>query len=115
MSEPESFRVEIEKQALADIDAIAAYLAEHAGSDTAREFLAAVLTRIDSLETFPYRGSEPKEFGASNPAGYRQILLRRHRIFYRIQGATVIVSLIADGRRDMQALLTERLAPDPPA
>jgi toxin ParE1/3/4 len=40
---------------------------------------------------------------------YRQIFFKPYRILYRIRANTVTVALIADGRRDMAALLARRL------
>lgn len=115
MSEPDRFQVRIGPEALSDIDAIAAYLSEHAGAAAARDFIDAVLAQIGSLERFPFRGSEPKELAGGHPGRYRQILLRHHRLFYRVQGQTVTIVMIVDGRRDLAPLLRDRLAPDPPA
>ena len=40
---------------------------------------------------------------------YRQVFFKPYRVSYQIEGKTVQVHLIADGRRDMQGLLARRL------
>lgn len=40
---------------------------------------------------------------------YREIFFKPYRIIYRVIDAIVYVFLVADGRRDMQALLQRRL------
>ncbi|MDR3556638.1 MAG: hypothetical protein P4L55_17950 [Syntrophobacteraceae bacterium] len=40
---------------------------------------------------------------------YREIYFKPYRIIYRVLAETVYVMVIADGRRDMQALLQSRL------
>ena len=40
---------------------------------------------------------------------YRQVFFKPYRLIYRLHGKQVVVYLIADGRRDMPALLARRL------
>jgi toxin ParE1/3/4 len=40
---------------------------------------------------------------------YRQTWFKPYGVIYRVEGQEVIIYLIADGRRDMQSLLTRRL------
>ena len=40
---------------------------------------------------------------------YREIFFKPYRIIYRVMGDKVYVLVVADGRRDMQALLQRRL------
>ena len=40
---------------------------------------------------------------------FREIFYKPYRIIYRVEHRTVYVYLIADGRRDMQTLLSRRL------
>jgi len=40
---------------------------------------------------------------------YREIFFKPYRIIYRVMADNVYVMVIADGRRDMQALLQRRL------
>ena len=49
------------------------------------------------------------ELAAIGVTDYRQRAFKPYRIIYRIVGMKVYVYLVADGRRDMQSLLTRRL------
>lgn len=57
----------------------------------------------------PERGSYPKELVGLGIKEYRQVFFKPYRLIYRVMGADVVVYVIADGRRDMQSLLTRRL------
>jgi toxin ParE1/3/4 len=63
----------------------------------------------ESLATFPERGSHPQELLALGIREYRQSFFKPYRVIYRVIGKQVIIYVIADGRRDMQALLSRRL------
>ena len=63
----------------------------------------------ESLSSYPERGSYPRELLALGIREYRQSFFKPYRIIYRVIGKQAIVYVIADGRRDMQALLGRRL------
>ena len=62
-----------------------------------------------TLESIPERGPIPAELAALGLFDYRQHLNWPYRLIYRVFGVSVCVSVIADGRRDMQSLLERRL------
>ena len=64
---------------------------------------------VESLSKFPERGSYPKELVSLGIKEYRQSIFKPYRVIYRIADTKVIIYFIADGRRDMQAVLTRRL------
>ncbi len=72
-----------------------------------------VLDRIEktlaNLSEHPRRGSYPKELLDIGIREYREIFFKPYRIIYRAVENTVYVMVIADGRRDMRALLEQRL------
>ena len=105
----EHFDVELTQGAEDDLEAIYDYLAEHRGTDDAEALLETLLERIVTLERYPLRGSVPKELEALGIREFRQILLHHYRLIYRLVGSKVFILVIADGRRDMQALLERRL------
>ena len=61
------------------------------------------------LATLPDRGSYPRELLALGIKDYRQVFFKPYRLIYRVSEQDVVVFVIADGRRDMQSLLTRRL------
>lgn len=103
------FAVELTQGAEDDLEAIHAFLAEYRGADDAEALLDSLLEKIATLEQYPLRGSVPKELEALGIREFRQILLHHYRLIYRVAGSKVFVLVIADGRRDMQALLERRL------
>jgi prevent-host-death family protein len=72
-----------------------------------------VLEKIEkafaSLTENPQRGAYPKELLALGLREYREIFFKPYRIIYRVMAENVYVLVVADGRRDMQALLQRRL------
>jgi toxin ParE1/3/4 len=62
-----------------------------------------------SLARFPTRGSHPKELSALGILEYRQVFFKPYRVIYRVLEEKVFISLIADGRRELQTLLEHRL------
>jgi toxin ParE1/3/4 len=105
----ERFAVELTRGAEGDLEAVHHYLAEHRSPETADALLDAVLDKFATLERYPLRGGVPKELDALGIREFRQVLLDPYRLIYRVVGSTVFILLIADGRRDMQALLERRL------
>jgi toxin ParE1/3/4 len=104
-----SYEVRLTLGAEKDLQALYDYLFDHRSPDHADALLGALFEAIDTLERFPDRGVVPKELAAVGIREYRQILLPPYRIIYRVMDATVYILLIADGRRDMQSLLEQRL------
>ncbi len=92
-----------------DLEGLYDYLAEQGSLAIANALLGAILEKIEALERFPDCGSVPRELAGLGIRTFRQLLLSPYRIIYRVKGQQVFVLLIADGRRDMQALLERRL------
>lgn len=92
-----------------DLEAIHSYIAELDSRNSADYVLDRLLEAAETLATFPERGSFPKELLALGIRDYRQIFFKPYRAIYRAMGQRVYVYLMADGRWDMQSLLTRRL------
>ena len=92
-----------------DLAQLYGFLAAAESSARADAVLARIVASISRLQTAPTRGSFPPELLALGIREYRQLVLRPWRIIYRVDGAFVHVYLIADSRRDLQALLARRL------
>ena len=87
-----------------DLEEIHAGLAENRSAEDADALLDEYVSTIETLESFPARCAVPKELDALGMREFRQILLRQYRLIYRTFGTKVFILMIADGRRDMQAL-----------
>ena len=64
---------------------------------------------VEALKRFPERGPHLPELVALGLREYRETFFKPYRIVHHVDGARVFISLIADGRRDMQSLLARRL------
>ena len=85
------------------------YIADSGSPAKADYALTRLVEAANQLAAFPDRGSRPKELQALGIREYRQTFFKPYRLIYRVIGRQVFIYLIADGRRDMQALLTRRL------
>ena len=92
-----------------DLEAIYDYIAEYDSRSNADYVLDRLLKVADSLTAFPERGSHPRELASLGIVEFRQAFFKPYRVVYRVIGKRVVIYLIADGRRDMQSLLSRRL------
>ena len=95
--------------AVRDLEEIFEYIAEHDDPSKADHVLDRVEDMVQSLATFPERGSHPKELLQVGIRDYRQTYFKPYRVIYRVVGQRVYIYLIVDGRRDLQTLLARRL------
>lgn len=106
---PRRFEVLLTRGAEQDLEAIHEFIHANDGSGAAGHVLDALLKLADSLAQQPERGAHPKELLALGIREYRQALFKPYRVIYRVDGECVIIALIVDGRRELQALLARRL------
>ncbi len=103
------YDVQLTPGAEADLVAIQDFAAGHRSLFEADALIAKLLEAIQTLETFPLRGSVPKELAKIGVEDYRQLIVQPYRVIYAIEQETVFVLIVADGRRNMQELLERRL------
>jgi toxin ParE1/3/4 len=104
-----AYEIVLTKDAERDLEDIYRYIADHDSSANADYVLDRLLEATEALKTHPGRGSCPKELRSVGIAEYRQIFFEPYRLIYRLHAQQVVIYVIADGRRDMQALLARRL------
>lgn len=104
-----AFLVQLTDDATYDLEAICDYIDRHDGPGRADYVLKQIEKAFSSLSEYPERGSYPTELLDIGIREYREIFSRPYRIIYRVMKNDVYVLLIADGRRDMQILLQQRL------
>jgi toxin ParE1/3/4 len=92
-----------------DLENIYQYIVVHDAPGKADHILTKIEKAFSSLSEYPERGVYPKELLALGIRDYREIFFKPYRVIYRVTGDVVHVLLIADGRRDMQTLLQQRL------
>ena len=103
------FLVQLTNDAARDLEEICDYIDRHDAPDRADHVLEQIEKAFHSLSEHPHRGNTPKELLDIGLREYREIFFKPYRIIYRMMGDNVYVLVIADGRRDMQALLQRRL------
>ena len=92
-----------------DLEAIHDHIAEFDSAANANHVLDELTKVVESLSVFPQRGTYPRELVALGIKEYRQTSFKPYRVIYRVSAGQVIITLIADGRREMQSLLMRRL------
>ena len=104
-----AFEVLLTQGAEQDLEAIYDYICEFNGVASANYVLDALMDVVENLSRLPERGSYPKELVSLGIKEYRQTFFKPYRVIYRVADNKVIIYLIVDGRRDMQAVLARRL------
>ncbi len=84
-------------RALADVEAIASYIASDS-PNYARAVVRRIVALTRTLETFPLAGRKVPEFDDDN---LRELIAYSYRIIYRIDAANVIIAAIIHGKRDI--------------
>lgn len=107
-----SFTVRFTKGARHDLRAIHAYILENDSEESADYVARGIVRAALALRATPNRGAYPPELQAKGSRTYWQVFFKPYRILYRVRGNIVFVAVIADGRRDMTALLARRLRPN---
>ncbi len=104
-----SSRVFLTDDAARDLENLYDYIELHDVPGNADHVLDQIEKAFTSPSESPQRGAYPKELLAIGLREYREIFFKPYRIIYRVMAENVYVLVIADGRRDMQALLQRRL------
>ncbi|GAA0418236.1 MULTISPECIES: type II toxin-antitoxin system RelE/ParE family toxin [Pseudomonas] len=102
-------RVVILHSAKNDLKDIKSYLIRQFSASTWQQTYEALKQAIRHLETQPYAGSIPEEIEQLNLSQYRQVISGMNRIIYEIRDQTVYIHIIADTRKNLQALLLKKL------
>jgi toxin ParE1/3/4 len=101
--------VYLTEDAVRDLEEIFEYVAAHDATRKAARVLERLERTILGLANAAERGVYPKELLALGLREYREVFFKPYRVIYRVLGKAVYVTLVADGRRDMQTLLQRRL------
>jgi toxin ParE1/3/4 len=102
-------RAPVTEDAEQDLEDIYDYISASGSPQNADYILDRLLEVTENLTTFPERGSQQKELRLLGFKEYRQAFFNSYRTIYRVIGEQVVVYVIADGRHDMQTLLSRRL------
>jgi toxin ParE1/3/4 len=102
-------RVQLDTDAEDDLFEIYRYVALNDSIGQADRLFEALKRACYSLRTLSLRGHVPPELQNIGVSQFREIRFKPYRIFYSIDRTTVTIHCVLDGRRDMQAVLEERL------
>ena len=102
------FRVHWTAHAVADLTEIIRFIALDSPQN-AIKFYQRIRKRAGTLRSFPDRGHVVRELAELDVRIYRELLISPYRLLYRIDGKTVFVMAVLDGRRDLRQILSERL------
>jgi plasmid stabilization system protein ParE len=102
------FRVRWAEAAARDLEEPVGFVALDSVADAER-LLAQIESRAASLESNPGRGRVVPELSRFGMRTWRELGVRPYRLVYRIEGDTVNVLALFDGRRDLEDVLLERL------
>jgi toxin ParE1/3/4 len=92
-----------------DLRDLRRYLLQSAGPQVAREVLGRLRDAARSLDQLPERGNVPPELTDIVELRYRELHVRPYRLIDEVTADAVLIHVIADGRRDLRALLERRL------
>ncbi len=104
-----SFPVLLTDAAAGDLANIYDYIALHDATTKATHVLGRIEKALASLSRSPQRGAYPSELLALGIREYHEVFFKPYRIIYRVNDKKIYVLMTADGRRDMQQLLQQRL------
>jgi toxin ParE1/3/4 len=103
------YYVRLLEDAEEDLSEIITYVAAHDSPRNAERLLSNLERTCESLQSVPERGRAPPELKAIGISEYREVFFKPYRIMYRLQGTTVLIFAILDGRRELTDLLLQRL------
>ena len=103
------FVVHLTDAADRDLEKIGDYIYGQDGPRRAQHVLNRIEQSFQALSELPKRGSYPDELLDYGIREYREVFFKPYRIIYRVKEEEAYVLVIADGRRDMRALLERRL------
>jgi toxin ParE1/3/4 len=103
------YEIVLTEYVLLDLDDIAHYIALHDTLEKAEQVAQRIEKAFSSLATLPNRGNHPRDLLAMGNRSFREVHCKPYRIVYRVLDREVLVLIVADGRRDMRALLARRL------
>ncbi len=104
----QKYTVNWTEDAVSDFDHIIGYIARE-DQTTAKSIYFAIKEQCQDLDYFPFRGRVVPELEVLGFATYREIIYKRWRIIYSVEGRNVYLLLILDSRRDIEEQLVYRV------
>jgi toxin ParE1/3/4 len=98
--------------AIADVEDIVDYVAVHDSLGAAEKLYSKLETSVGLLVTSPKRGRIVPELRAEGLEMYRELVVSKYRVLFRVRGREVVLLGVLDGRRDLAELLIQRAMGD---
>jgi toxin ParE1/3/4 len=95
--------------ARADLRDLRRYIVAKFSGQTWLETRRAIEGAVAQIEAFPLKGHVPPELRDLGLTDTYQIICGLNRIVYQIDGKVIYLHLIVDTRRDLKAVLAQRL------
>ena len=103
------YRVLLTRDAVNDLEELDTWISTHDSPERADYVIDRINDVFQKFTELPERGTYPKELSALGIHEFKEVFFKPYRIIYRVERRTVYIYLIADGRRNMQTLLSRRL------
>jgi toxin ParE1/3/4 len=101
--------VRITAAAKRDLEDIHDWVTQHDSPAKANYVLDRLVAAANSIAALPGGGSRPSELPPGLKMDFRQVFFKPYRVIYSVTRTEIIIHLIADGRRNLQSLLLQRL------
>jgi toxin ParE1/3/4 len=92
-----------------DLQELRRYIINKFGNKMWLETRAKIQSTVAQIQEFPLKGSNPPELIDFQFNGYYQVISGMNRIIYQIANNTICIHIISDTRRDLKAILANRL------
>ena len=102
------YRVIWTETASRDLETIVSYIAKDS-TQQAIKVLKRIRGKSTTLRSFPSRGRVVPELDELGIRNWHELIVSPWRVIYRIEGRSVFVGSVLDGRRDVEDILMQRL------
>ena len=92
-----------------DLRAIFDYISESDTPQKAQYVIEQIVETALALKKLPLRGTYLPELLDFGIRGYRQVFFKPYRVIYTVRESSILIAIVADGRRDLQSLVAMRL------
>lgn len=97
------------QSARADLHELKRYIVSRFGGQTWLDTRRAIKSAVAQIEAFPLKGHVPPELRDLGMTDFHQVICGMSRIVYQTDGKVAYLHLIVDTRRDLKAVLAQRL------
>lgn len=103
------YNVKILEEAEKDILDIYSYIQINDSPSNAEYVLNNLEKISNNLSDFPERGHTVPELEKIGVTSYREVHFKPYRLIYEIEGKSVFIHCVLDGRRNLQQILERRI------